>query len=284
MSDERNPYAAPVSKTVSVAPPVEVDHGATIVAEPPTRRSAGEGSEWISEGWRLFKRQPAQLVALMLVTGLLYIIGVMVLQLLPLVGNLVGPMFAALLMAGMTLAIDRLYRGEGVGFELIFAGFQHPARVRLALLGLTVGLLSVLATGLAALASNMVPFWQASMGFSELDPQAMIENGSFDIMGMMLYLMYTLLLVTPVMMANWFAGMLVLLNGMQPGAALGYSFRACLRNVLPLTLFSLLLTLMALASVFTLFLGLLVLFPVFMLSWYISYRWICTQPASAVSA
>lgn len=284
MTEERNPYAAPHSKVVSAAVPVQVDDDAMTVADTPSARPAGEGSEWVSIGWHLFKRQPAQLVALVLVTGILYMIGAIALQLIPYVGSIFATVFYILLLSGLTLAVDRLYRGDGVGFDLLFAGFQHPARVQLAVLGVVVALCSLLVGYVAALLAGAVPFWQASMGLIDAKPEDLIANGSISMTTLVLYVAYALALFIPVAMATWFTGALVLLNGMQPLAALSYSFRACLRNLAPLTVQSLLMTLLMFATIFTLFIGMLVVIPLFVLSWYISYRRICTQPAVTVSA
>lgn len=284
MTEERNPYAAPHAKVVSAAVPVPVDDDAMTVADTPSARPAGEGAEWVSVGWHLFKRQPAQLVALVLVTGILYMIGAIALQLIPYVGSIFATVFYILLLSGLTLSVDRLYRGDGVGFDLLFAGFQHPARVQLAVLGVVVALCSLLVGYVAALLAGAVPFWQASMGLIDVKPEDLIANGSMTMTTLVLYVAYALALFIPVAMATWFTGALVLLNGMQPLAALGYSFRACLRNLAPLTVQSLLMTLLMFATIFTLFIGMLVVIPLFVLSWYVSYRRICTQPAVTVSA
>lgn len=284
MTDERNPYAAPHSKVVSAATPAAIDADAMTVAETPSARPAGEGGEWISEGWQLFKRQPVQLVALVLVTGIIYMLGAVGLQLIPYVGGIFATVFYILLLSGLTLSVDRLYRGDGVGFDLLFAGFQHPARVQLAVLGVIVALCSLLVGYVAASLAGAVPFWQASMGLIDTKPEDLIANGTITMTTLMLYVAYALALFLPVIMATWFTGALVLLNGMQPVAALSYSFRACLRNLLPLTVQSLLMTLLMFATVFTLFIGMLVVIPLFVLSWYVSYRRICTQPAVTVSA
>jgi len=284
MTEERNPYAAPNSKVVSAPAPVPLDDDAMTVAETPSARRAGEGGEWVSVGWQLFKRQPAQLVALVLGTGILYMIGAIALQLIPYIGSIVATVFYVVLLSGLTLAVDRLYRGDGVGFDLLFAGFQHPARVQLAVLGAVAAVLYLLVGYVAALLAGALPFWQASMGLTDVKPEDLIANGSMTMTTLMLYVAYAMALFIPVAMATWFASALVLLNGMQPLAAMGYSFRACLRNLVPLTVQSLLLMLLMLATVFTLFLGMLVVIPLFVLSWYVSYRRICTQPAVTVSA
>ncbi|MFZ5722598.1 MAG: BPSS1780 family membrane protein [Pseudomonadota bacterium] len=277
MTEERNPYAAPASRVVPTATAaVAEDSALPVLADRPQARPAGEGGEWLSEGWQLFRRQPVPLVALCLVYFIIYMVVASVLSLLPLIGGIVAMGFSVVFLSGLTLAADRLYRGEEVNFDQLFDGFQHPARVRLALLGIMVGVLYLLIGVLAATLAGALPFWQAAVGLSDADPGVLLASGELPWMPVLLMILYSLLLAVPLTMGIWFSGGLVLFNGQGPLESLLWSFRACLRNILPLTVYSLLLALLFVASIFTLFLGLLVLWPLFILSWYVSYRRICT--------
>lgn len=286
MTDERNPYAAPANPVVS-APAAAREFNAedVVLADPPHARLAGEGAAWVSEGWELFKRQPMPLVVLSLAYVVLEVVASMALGLVPVAGGVVGMALNMLLVAGIVLGADRLYRGEEISLEYLFAGFSHPARVRLAVLGLVAGLL-YLGTGvLAAWMSDMLPFWMASSGLApEVDLKQMITSGEVGLMSILLMVCYAMLFSVPVTMAIWFATATVLFHQLSPVAAMAHSFRACLRNLLPLTVWSLLFGLFAVASIFTLFLAWIVLFPLLMTSWYISYRRVCTDLAATTTA
>ncbi|MEN6587182.1 MAG: BPSS1780 family membrane protein, partial [Sulfuricella sp.] len=80
-------------------------------------------------------------------------------------------------------------------------------------------------------------------------------------------------LLLPLLMAYWFAPALVLFDGLPAKQAMKLSFAACLRNVLPFTLYGVVgLVLFVLGSI-PLGLGLLAVIPVlFATSIYTAYR------------
>ncbi len=81
-----------------------------------------------------------------------------------------------------------------------------------------------------------------------------------------------LLLGIPLMMAFWFAPALVALRNAEPLAATKASFDACLRNMWPMLVYSLLGLVFAIVASIPLGLGWLVLAPVFAASIYASYK------------
>ena len=90
--------------------------------------------------------------------------------------------------------------------------------------------------------------------------------------GVMLAGLAVMVLSVPVLMATWFAPALVFFHNMQPVDAMKASFAACAANVLPLTIYSLLLLPMFFFAMLPLGMGLLVLIPVFAGALYASYR------------
>lgn len=282
MTEPDNPYAAPQSRTPHAVPAAAADAGISLLPEP-LGRNAGEGANWIGDGWRLCKRQLGLLAGMTFVFGLVYMIVAGLLSLIPIAGGIAAMAFSVVFLSSFTLVMDRLYRGETASFDDLFSAFRHPARTRLALLGVVMGVLYLILGFVAAWLAGALQFWQAATGLSGEDPGVLLANGTIGWMPVLLYVLYGFLLSVPLMMALWFTGALVLFNNMQPIPALGWSFRACLRNLLPLTVYSLLLWLLALATLFTLFIGLLVWVPLFVASWYVSYRRICTPfPAAPI--
>jgi uncharacterized membrane protein len=80
------------------------------------------------------------------------------------------------------------------------------------------------------------------------------------------------LLFVPLAMAVWFAPALVILDE-QPGfLALWLSLLACVRNALPLLLYSLVSSLLLLLALIPFTLGLILWIPVMLLTIYTSYR------------
>ena len=81
-----------------------------------------------------------------------------------------------------------------------------------------------------------------------------------------------LALLLPVFMAMWFAPPLVVFHGQGAAEAMKASFVACLKNVVPFLLYSVILFLAAIAASIPFGLGWLVLGPVLAASLYTGYR------------
>jgi uncharacterized membrane protein len=85
-------------------------------------------------------------------------------------------------------------------------------------------------------------------------------------------------LLLPVMMAMWFAPLLVVFHELGAWEAMKQSFSACLKNFLPFLWYGVLLLLLSLLAMIPLGLGFLVLWPVIVASLYTSYRDIYLRP------
>jgi uncharacterized membrane protein len=81
------------------------------------------------------------------------------------------------------------------------------------------------------------------------------------------------------MMAYWFAPALVMLRGDEPVTALKASFNACLVNIGPMLIYSIIGVVLAIVATIPFGLGWLVLGPVFAASIYTSYKDIFGAPA-----
>src|SRR5262249_16974671 len=101
------------------------------------------------------------------------------------------------------------------------------------------------------------------------------DLSAFDVAGfemqVLLGALVYLMLVIPVTMAAWFAPALVLLHDVAPLEAMKQSFNACLKNVVPFLVYSIVGTLVFIAACLPLGLGLLVAIPAFAASFYPQY-------------
>lgn len=91
-----------------------------------------------------------------------------------------------------------------------------------------------------------------------------------------------MIIILPVIMSIWFAPALVVLHNSKPFEAMKMSLKGCLKNIVPFLVFVFaLMIISSLLIVFTLGLGLLVVVPVAMITYYTSYRSVWTdQPLS----
>ena len=89
---------------------------------------------------------------------------------------------------------------------------------------------------------------------------------------MVLAVLVCLGLLIPLIMAYWFAPPLVIFHNINPVDAMKLSFSACMHNLLPFTVYSLISTVLFLLALVPLGLGLLVMIPTMTASLYASYQ------------
>lgn len=223
-------------------------------------RSVGmaRGWEWIVEAWGLFRKDPGTLI-LMFLVFLAVGIG---LQLVPLVGHLAFTLISPALVGGYLYAGRQLEAGEEISAMDLFRAFQDRGRTGPML---TLG---VIVIGLSAVVMFMfLIFVSGTMGLSGMEePPAQMtpEMAAAALMGLLVLLALVLVLTLFV----YFAIPLVMLRDVAPFAAIRLSLSACLRNVLPLILYSLVVTVLGIVALIPFGLGWFVLMPVMFLAQY----------------
>lgn len=181
------------------------------------------GWNWIVEGFRLFRNNPALLT--FLVFG--YWLTLIFLNLLPLIGALAAPLCVPALSVGVMngcRALERRRPGD-TGFGLLFSGFRKNRNV-LFLLGAIYLAASVAVFAATALIDDGALLRIALT--NEKPPQDLLADEQ-----LLLSLQFALLLMLPLLMAFWFAPLLAAWDGLPAGKALFFSFIACLRNWRP---------------------------------------------------
>ncbi len=224
----------------------------------------GRGWQWITAAGQLFRKNPVIWVVLNLV---LMLIGVG-LGMLPVIGAYVLYLLTPVFLGGIMAAAKDLEGGQDIEIAHLFRGFRHNAAHLV-----TVG--GVYLVGQVVISGVMLtvggPEFQDSVkaGIAALDASALTPEGATRVLQAMLV---GTVLFMPLAMAVWFAPALVILDD-QPGfQALWTSLLACLRNALPLLLYSILSSVLLLFAVIPLGLGLILWIPVMLLTIYTSYR------------
>lgn len=258
MSDA-NPYRLPETKAAGVTTSAARDG---VFLERGRAVETGQGWQWISAGYALFRKQPALWIGMLVVLIIIFLL----LSLVPVVGALATSLLFPVFGAGFIIACQTLDQGGEMEFAHMFAGFKRN----------TGNLIVVGALYLVGIIVAMIPafillgsiFIGAMTGMGG-DPSAMMVKsmGKF-MLGMLLYLA----LVIPVAMAVWFAPALVVLHDRRPVEAMKASFFACLGNLIPFLVYGVILIVLAVVAAIPLGLGFLVLGPVFAASIYTAYR------------
>ncbi|HYC47708.1 MAG TPA: BPSS1780 family membrane protein [Burkholderiales bacterium] len=244
MAIQENPYLPP---TARVADAVEVegdfiDGGRAV--------EAGRGSSWIGAGWRTFRADPGTwiLIAIVLVAISLAV------SIVPFIGSFAIQLLMPVFVGGLMIACRRRQNGEAVGVSDLFAAFQTHVGPLVIVGAVGLGLYI-----LAMIPGALILVW-AGFGGSGFGMRAVLG------------LLVLFALIVPVQMALWFASPLVVFHGLRPTAALGQSFRACLRNILPFLIYGAIVFLLAILATLPLLLGWLALGPVLIGSVYAAYK------------
>lgn len=254
-----NPYAAP--KAAVADETVVVDADFIPYGE---GRSIGRGGSWIAEAWGLFKRQPGLWIGMTLLVFIIFMGASMI----PLLGMFTG-IFWPVFMAGLAIGARTIDQGGEMELGHLFAGFQQRFGTLVGV-GAIAFLLSMVIT-LGVFGVMGVGMWTA---MKTNDPAAMAGAGwSMVIAGLVV-----VGLLLPVMMAMWFAPVLVVFHELGAWEAMKQSFSGCLKNFLTFIWYGILLFLLGILAMIPIGLGLLVLWPVIMASLYTSYRDIYLKP------
>lgn len=179
------------------------------------------GWRWILGGFAIFRRNPIVLGMLVLT----YWFTVIFLNVLPVIGALAASLVIPGLSVGLMQAARLVERGQPIGVQTLFGSMKENGRTLLALGALylccTLGVL-----GLSTLidGGDMFRFMLADSRAE----RAALEDADF-----ILPALFVMLLMTPVMMAYWFAPVLAAWHRLTLGRALFFSFVACWMNWRP---------------------------------------------------
>lgn len=147
---------------------------------------------------------------------------VLLLNILPIIGSLAAALVVPGLSVGLMQAARNLDRGIPVGLQTLFGGLKENPRT---LVGL--GALNLACTmAIVALASqlddgNLLKYMMAN---SKAE-RALLEDADFT-----LPVLFAMVLMTPLMMAYWFAPVLAAWHRLPLGKSLFFSFIACWIN------------------------------------------------------
>lgn len=228
------------------------------------RVAPGRGWQWIVAAFRLFRKNPLIWVVLNMA---LLLIGV-VLSVLPVLGAYLLYLLTPVFLGGIMAAAKDFEAGKDLEIAHLFRGFRHNAAHLV-----TVG--GVYLVGQVVISGAMLtvggPEFQEAVkaGIGALDASALTPEGASRLLQAMLV---GSVLFVPLAMAVWFAPALVILDD-QPGfQALWSSLLACLRNAMPLLIYSIVSSVLLLFALIPFGLGLILWTPVMLLTIYTSYR------------
>lgn len=223
---------------------------------------------WIKQGYQLIMINPL----LSVVTALIGAMAVFLALLVPGVGPLIAIILSPILLAGYMRVCRALEEHEEVELTHLFAGFtQHTAGL--------VSLGAFLMLGLMLASAIMV--FVGGDAFTKLmeevsatnDPQVLMDAIATAGSGVAFAILLGFMLVLLLIVAWQYAPILVFFSGVPPLVALRASFTGTMRNILPYTVYGLIMQVFALLlGILPFGLGMIVLLPLSLTSLYVSYR------------
>jgi hypothetical protein len=218
------------------------------------------GTAWWSDGWVTFNKQPGTWIGLFVV----FMVITIVLGIIPLLGGIASSLLGPVFTAGFMIGCRELERGGALTMDHVFAGFKK-------------NLGSLVLVGVLYLVGVIIVIALVGIFAAVMIPMMMVVNGSspsFGVIALLALLGFVVILalVTPLIMAMWFAPALVVFHEQPPMEAMKSSFHGCLKNAVPFLLYGIVGLVLAIIAAIPLGLGFLVLGPVIWGSMYSSYR------------
>lgn len=210
---------------------------------------AAAGWRWLISGFAIFRRNPPLLGMLVIA----YWFAILLLNVLPIIGSLAASLVIPGLSVGLMQAARNLERGQPIGLPTLFGGLKENPRT-LMLLGAIYLLCSLGVLGLSAAADGGTLL--GTMLSDKAGERETLEAADLLLPGLLI-----MALMTPIMMAYWFAPVLAAWHQLSVGKSLFFSFVACWLNWRAFLVYSVALLLVA-GILPGLLLGLLlILFP-----------------------
>ncbi len=232
------------------------------------KMNAARGWTWVKQGWQLIMRNPLMSVTFALISALIMIAAFKV----PLFGPLLLLLLMPVIIAGYTRVCRALEEEEEIELAQLFEGFhKHTARLialgGFLMVGLLISSMVMVLVGGEALHTLLENVNAAN------NPQMLLDEMWAAGSGVAVSLLVGFALMCVLVLAFQYAPMLVFFNDLPPFAAIRASLSGSLRNIVPYTVYNLIMQVIAVVLGLLPFnIGLILLLPLAFTSLYVSYR------------
>ena len=234
----------------------------------PKRLPAGRGWFWIAEGFRLFARNPL----IWIVNMIIFFVITMIIAFIPFI-SIVNKILQPIFLGGLMRGTHEQDTGGNDEVSHLFAGFNEKGS-KLAILGaLQLGIIILYAIVVMIIVGVVVgtSAFMAQEGGTP-DPEAIFTSAAF--ITLVPIIVISLLLLG---MAFWLTPQLVMLHDLEAVNAIKMSFIGSWRNIVPLVVFTIIMSILMLIAAIPFFLGLLVMWPVLIAATYVAWKDIFTN-------
>ncbi|CDG21869.1 conserved membrane protein of unknown function [Xenorhabdus poinarii G6] len=243
----------------------------------PGGRAVGAGAsiEWISNAWNMFKAQPLKWLLLYLTYSVSLLAFVVVSSILALI---IPYLFFAIILilpvftAGIIVASEEQRMTGELKIGSLFVGFKHKLGSLVAVGALTFGI-SILGL-FASMLIGGVSLLQLFFLLQNSDPALLLGGISTLILAGVIMAIFSIIALA----FSWFAPALIMINDLKFGEAVSMSLSAVKQNLLGGFIFFLLINVLMYISAIPFGLGLLITIPMYMATYYTTYRNIFYAP------
>jgi uncharacterized membrane protein len=257
MAEQKNPYAAPSAPVADLSTAADDGH----LIEGGRAVPAGNGWQWIVDGFNLFKLNPG-----VWILNLIILLAIsFVFAFIPIIGGLALQLTYPVFVGGLMLGCHALMHNEPLEVAHVFAGFRDKAGplILVAVLYLVGAIVIAIVVGIG-------------FGFSMFG--AMGKGGAaVNLPLLLLMALVAMALFLPLVMAVWFAPALVVFHDLPALDAMKQSFSGCLKNIVPFLVYGIIGFVLSFLATLVLLLGWLIWGPTLVGSVYASYRDIFVQ-------
>lgn len=178
-----------------------------------------QGATWITQGYALWRRNPA----LLTFASFSYLLILVMISAVPLIGQPIASLLMPVLSLGVLNTCRAIDQGKRSGADILFSGFRSNVPALLTVGGLyLIGSLLVLMLTLMFDGGTLMSLMNGETSREAMQDANLLPS-----------LTIALLLSTPVIMAYWFAAVLVGWWEVNAPKAMFFSFVACARNWRP---------------------------------------------------
>lgn len=221
-----------------------------------------QGWQWIVSGFLLFRRVPV--VWIVLCTTLVLIAAT--LALIPVAGQFIFTLLSPVFLAGLMIGCRTLERGGQLEIAHLLAGFRNTATPLITIGGIyLVGQVLIFGAAMLIGGETMRDLLIAGKRVDENELQEVMSSS-------LSALLVALTLSIPLMMAAWFAPLLVIFQNIPAIEAMRISFFACVKNIVAFQIYGFTLVVLTIIATMPYGLGLFVLVPTLFASIYASYE------------
>jgi hypothetical protein len=211
-----NPYAAPAAR---VDDPSAAGNPGNFSPEG-VRVPASHGVRWIVEGFGIYKTYPVLWIGFAFAFTVINVI----LGIIPVLGGIASFVLLPVWIAGPMFGCQAIMTGAPLRFAHLFSGFAANAG-RLMAFGF-----------MSFVMFTAIMIVSVAVGFGLVAATSM-EGTLASPIRVLLAVLIFLSLLMPFAMVVWFGPPLIALSGQSVGSAARGSFAACLKNMLPLTVY-----------------------------------------------